>query len=166
MDATHREFVQLLATLEAAAQAAARAGTPATCRPALEALAQHTLAHFGQEERWMARLGFEPQNCHQMQHDNVMKVLNEVQRRLGAEGDALDQEILPRLVQALADWFPTHALMLDAALAETMAERGFDPERDDDSVGGAAVAAAIAAATATAATPHQAEPAGGCGRCG
>jgi hemerythrin-like metal-binding protein len=158
MDATHREFVQLLATLEAAAQAAERAGAPTTCRPALEALAQHTLAHFGQEERWMAQLGFEPQNCHQMQHDNVMKVLSEVQRRLGAEGDALDPEILPRLVQALADWFPTHALMLDAALAETMAERGFDPERDDDP----AAAAAIAAAT----PPRQAEPAGGCGRCG
>ena len=133
MDATHREFVQLLATLDAAAQA----GAPTTCRPALEALAQHTLGHFGQEERWMARLGFEPRNCHQMQHDNVMQVLNEVQRRLGAEGDALDPEILPRLVQALADWFPTHALMLDAALAETMNERGFDPERDDDPAGAA-----------------------------
>jgi hemerythrin-like metal-binding protein len=154
MDATHREFVQLLATLEAAA----RAGAPTNCRPALEALTQHTLAHFGQEERWMARLGFEPQNCHQMQHDNVMQVLNEVQRRLGAEGDALDPEILPRLVQALADWFPTHALMLDAALAETMAERGFDPDCDDDPAGGPAMAAAT--------PPRQAEPAGGCGRCG
>lgn len=157
MNATHREFVQLLAGLEAAALA----GAPTTCRPALEALAQHTLEHFGQEERWMARLGFEPQNCHQMQHDNVMKVLSEVQRRLGAEGDALDAAILPRLVQALADWFPTHALMLDAALAETMAERGFDPERDDDPDGCRAVAAAMAAPPA-----RRAEPTGGCGRCG
>lgn len=128
MDGTHREFVQLLASLESATQA----GAPTTCRPALDALAEHTLAHFGQEERWMACLGFEPENCHRMQHANVMKVLDEVRRRLDAEGDALDPGILPRLVQALADWFPAHALMLDAALAETMAERGFDPTRDDD----------------------------------
>ncbi len=127
MDGTHREFVQLLASLETATQA----GAPATCRPALDALVEHTLAHFGQEERWMARLGFEPENCHRMQHASVMQVLNEVQRRLDAEGDALDPEILPRLVQALADWFPTHAMMLDAALAETMIERGFDPVHDD-----------------------------------
>lgn len=125
MDDTHREFVQQLAALEAVS-----AGPPSAARAALEALLGHTVAHFAQEERWMDRLGFGAENCHRLQHRSVLEVVQEVQRRLGAEGDGLDPEILPRLVQALAEWFPTHALMLDAALAETMAERGLDPGAD------------------------------------
>jgi hemerythrin len=145
MDTTHREFVQQLAALEAVA-----AGRPGACSAALQALLEHTVAHFEQEERWMASLGFTPDNCHQMQHANVLQVLHEVQRRLAAEGDALDPEIVPRLVQALAEWFPAHALMMDAALAETMAERGFDPETG-------ALRQTQAADTA---------PPAGCGHCG
>jgi hemerythrin-like metal-binding protein len=123
MDATHREFVQQLADLEALA-----AGRPSAASAALQALLDHTVAHFAQEERWMTQLGFAADNCHELQHRNVLQVLQEVARRLAAEGDALDPEIVPRLVQALAEWFPAHALMMDAALAETMTERGFDPE--------------------------------------
>ena len=125
MDDTHREFVHQLAALERLS-----AGPPTACRDALEDLLAHTVEHFGQEERWMARLGFGTDTCHHLQHRSVLEVLREVQRRLAAEGDALDPEILPRFVQALAEWFPTHALMLDAALAETMAERGLDPDSD------------------------------------
>lgn len=123
MDATHREFVDLLGAVEALA-----AQPPTAARGAVLALLEHTVAHFEQEERWMAALGFAPENCHQMQHGSVLAVLREVARRLDAEGDAMDPEILPRLVQAMAEWFPAHALMMDAALAETMVERGFDAE--------------------------------------
>jgi hemerythrin-like metal-binding protein len=143
MDDTHREFVHQLAALEALS-----AGPPTAGRAALAALAEHTVAHFEQEERWMDRLGFEADTCHHLQHRTVLEVVKEVQRRLAAEGDALDPEILPRLVQALAEWFPTHALMLDAALAETMAERGLDPDGD------------------APAQPVDAAPATGCGGCG
>lgn len=125
MDATHREFVQQLADLEQLST-----GRPSAARSALGALLDHTIAHFAQEERWMASLGFAPDNCHQLQHANVLEVVREVHRRLAAEGDALDPALLTELVQALAQWFPTHALMMDAALAETMAERGFDPDAD------------------------------------
>jgi hemerythrin-like metal-binding protein len=144
MDATHREFVQQLADLERLAT-----GRPSAAGAALQALLDHTIAHFAQEERWMASLGFGPDNCHQLQHANVLELVREVRRRLAAEGDALDPELLPQLVQALAQWFPTHALMMDAALAETMAERGFDPDAD------------MARPPATATTPAR-----GCGGSG
>jgi hemerythrin-like metal-binding protein len=142
MDDTHREFVDLLAALEAVSSAAPTAATPA-----LRALAEHTSAHFGQEERWMARLGFAGETCHHLQHRTVLEVVDEVQRRLAAEGDALDPEILPRLVQALAQWFPAHALMLDAALAETMTKRGLDPDADAPPVGAAAVGSGCGSCT-------------------
>lgn len=118
MDRTHLEFVELLAAAEAAAPGEA---TDA----ALRALLAHTEAHFEQEERWMARLGFAHENCHAMQHASVLQVLREVVRRHGLAADAA---LVAYLVAALAEWFPVHATMMDAALAMTMAERGFDPE--------------------------------------
>ena len=119
MDDTHREFVDCLAALEAAAGDAAASAT------ALDALVVHTVAHFEQEERWMAALNFAPENCHGMQHRQVLEVVREVVRR---QATAHDREMLESLVKALAEWFPVHATMMDAALAMTMAERGFDPE--------------------------------------
>jgi hemerythrin-like metal-binding protein len=119
MDATHIEFVDLLNAVAAAVAEPARAAA------ALAALVDHTDAHFAQEERWMAALGFAPQNCHAFQHEAVMNVLREVQHRHAAEGD---RALVERLVAELAAWFPQHAQMMDAALAQTMAERGYDPE--------------------------------------
>lgn len=118
MDQTHVEFVALLAAAESAAPGAA-------ADAALRALLEHTQAHFEQEERWMGQLGFASENCHSMQHASVLQVLREVVRRHGLEADAA---LVGHLVAALAEWFPVHATMMDAALAMTMAERGFDPE--------------------------------------
>jgi len=123
MDDTHREFVDGLAALETALDGTM--GAAADTAAALQALVAHTEAHFAQEERWMAALGFETENCHSMQHANVLQLLREVQRRHAAEPNPA---LLAQLVAALAEWFPTHALMMDAALAETMAHFGFDPE--------------------------------------
>ncbi len=118
MDRTHIEFIELLAATETAPPGEA---TDA----ALRALLVHTEAHFEQEERWMAALGFATENCHSMQHASVLQVLREVMRR---HGQAADAALVRYLVAALAEWFPVHATMMDAALAMTMAERGFDPE--------------------------------------
>lgn len=118
MDRTHVEFIELLGATEAAAPGEA-------ADAALRALLAHTEAHFEQEERWMARLGFANENCHSMQHASVLQVLREVIRRHGV---AADGALVGYLVAALAEWFPVHATMMDAALAMTMAERGFDPE--------------------------------------
>ncbi len=118
MDGTHVEFVALLGAFEQSLER----GDPAA---ALEALTEHTVGHFGQEERWMAALGFAPQNCHAFQHLSVLNVLREVQR---LHAEAPDPAMLQRLATELAQWFPQHAQSMDAALAQTMAERGYDPE--------------------------------------
>lgn len=133
MDRTHVEFVDLLAAAETAAPGA-------EADAALRELLAHTEAHFEQEEAWMARLGFARENCHSMQHESVLQVLREVVRRHGLAADAA---LVGHLVTALAEWFPVHATMMDAALAMTMAERGFDPESGELLQPPAADAAAI-----------------------
>ncbi len=120
MDTTHREFVDLVAAVEAALEA-----PPATLDAALDALVAHTEAHFAQEERWMAAIGFAPENCHAFQHAHVLQVLREVTRLYRSEGDIT---LVRQLVGELSKWFPVHAQAMDAALAEIMAERGYDPE--------------------------------------
>lgn len=120
MDQTHREFVDLLQGLATAAEDADR-----DLVPLVQGLLGHTQAHFAQEERWMADIGFAPENCHTMQHGQVLKVLVEVQRVLGDGGD---RNLAGVLVEELGKWFVAHAQMMDAALAELMIERGYDPE--------------------------------------
>jgi hemerythrin-like metal-binding protein len=120
MDKTHREFVELVARLEHAI-----AGSIAATDNALAALVAHTEGHFAQEERWMAALGFAPENCHTFQHAHVLQVLREVARLHRDEGDVA---LVRQLVGELAKWFPVHAQMMDAPLADMMAERGFDPD--------------------------------------
>lgn len=135
MDATHREFVELLAALEQTLD-----GAPAAAGAALQAVTEHTVEHFAQEERWMAALGFAAENCHAFQHASVLNVLREVQRMHAAEADL---DLVRRLATELAQWFPAHAQMMDAALAQTMAERGYDPETGELAVPVAADAAPI-----------------------
>ena len=120
MDQTHREFVDLLQGLGAAHAAGA-----ANFDAQLLGLQQHTEAHFAQEERWMADIGFAPANCHSMQHAQVLKVLAEVRR---AMADGGDREVIAVLVDELGKWFVAHAQMMDAALAQIMVERGYDPD--------------------------------------
>jgi hemerythrin-like metal-binding protein len=120
MDQTHREFVALLQDL-----GDAHAAGETTFDTRLQHLRAHTEAHFAQEERWMADIGFAPQNCHAMQHAQVLKVLAEVQRAMAAGGD---REVIAVLVDELGRWFVAHAQMMDAALAEMMVARGYDPE--------------------------------------
>ncbi|MCA0239905.1 MAG: hemerythrin domain-containing protein [Proteobacteria bacterium] len=120
MDQTHREFVELLQQLDAAAADPAR-----DLLPLVRELQSHTEAHFAQEERWMADIDFAAQNCHSLQHAQVLKVLAEVPRLL-AEKD--DRELGRVLSDELGKWFVVHAQTMDAALAELMLERGYDPD--------------------------------------
>ncbi|SEK39656.1 hemerythrin-like metal-binding domain protein [Roseateles sp. YR242] len=118
LDHTHEEFVQLLNvfgdTLDRGEDAL----------PAFKALLAHTEEHFAMEERWMAATGFEPENCHSSQHAMVLNVMREVVRYAEELGD---REPMPIVRQELAQWFPGHAEMMDAALVYTMQQRGFDP---------------------------------------
>ena len=126
MDATHEEFVALLAAADSAL-----AGPEPTLLAAWDGLVAHTVAHFAQEDRWMAATGFAPENCHAFQHQAVLQVMQECARRargIGAEGGLPDVEPLKLAVGELGVWFPQHAQMMDAALAEHMAGLGFDAE--------------------------------------
>ena len=118
MDETHQEFVQLINELEAARVAGAE-----DLIARYDALIDHTVEHFAQEDRWMAATGFTPENCHTNQHKQVLELLNEVRRRVVDEGQ---DELLPRLLPELATWFEQHAQSMDAALIFHMGEVGYD----------------------------------------
>ncbi len=124
MDTTHEEFVALLAATDAAL-----AGPEPELLARFEALVDHTVEHFAQEERWMAASGFAPENCHAMQHQSVLGVMVGCARRAGSEGgdgEPVDFEPLRMAVGELAVWFPQHAQMMDAALAQHLEAVGFD----------------------------------------
>lgn len=118
MDATHQEFVQLLNALEEARLAGAN-----DVMARYDALVEHTVEHFAQEDRWMAATGFTPENCHSNQHKQVLDLLREVRRRVVDEGQ---DELIPRLLPELATWFEQHAQSMDAALIFHMGEVGYD----------------------------------------
>lgn len=119
MDRTHEEFVALLA----AADGALAAPEPELLER-FESLVDHTVEHFAQEDRWMTATGFAPENCHTFQHQAVLGVMIECAKRARETGQF---EPLKIAVSELAIWFPQHAAMMDAALAEHMAAVGFDP---------------------------------------
>ena len=118
LDTTHEEFVGLLNAYGEALDAGVDA------LPAYQALLAHTEAHFAMEEDWMARCGFEAQNCHSSQHAMVLNVMREALRYAN---ELNDREPLNILRTELAGWFPQHAEMMDAALVFTMEQQGFDP---------------------------------------
>ena len=118
LDHTHEEFVDLLNRFGDALDAGSDA------LPAFRELLTHTEEHFAMEERWMAATGFEPQNCHASQHAMVLNVMREVVRHAT---ELNDREPMAIVRNELAQWFPAHAEMMDAALVFTMQQRGFDP---------------------------------------
>lgn len=120
MDATHREFIDLLGELEATAADA----TQAEMVERLDRFVVHTEAHFDQEDRWMASIGFSAENCHARQHAEVLQLLREVQRRVRDESQL---ELVGRVVPALVEWFVPHARNMDGGLAQVMVATGFDP---------------------------------------
>jgi hemerythrin-like metal-binding protein len=162
MDDTHQAFVGLLGELEAAA-----AGPTEALQASLDRFVEHTAAHFGQEDAWMATIGFQPENCHARQHAQVLQLLREVQRRVRDEGQA---DLVPQLVPALAEWFVPHAQNMDGGLAQVMAATGFDPATghmknppDAPSDDAFLPASAVNAAEAEAAAGHSHGPACGSG---
>ena len=115
IDQTHQEFVALLVDVEAALQA-----PQAELLARLDTFAEHTVAHFAQEEAWMLELGFAPDTCHFFQHQQVLEVVAAVRKRLLEQGDV---ETVGLMVRGLVPWFTHHASNLDAPLAEALALR-------------------------------------------
>lgn len=115
MDDTHREFVDLLATVDLVDDQALPG--------AWQALVAHTDAHFGREDAWMASTRFASGNCHSMQHKVVLQVMREGSARLVLGEPA----VVRAMAGELAVWFPQHAQSMDAALALHLRRVGFDP---------------------------------------
>ncbi|WP_101050109.1 hemerythrin domain-containing protein [Macromonas nakdongensis] len=114
MDQTHEEFVTLVAEL--------RATPPEQQLPLYRALVEHTVEHFAQEDRWMVAIGFAADNCHASQHQSILETMRAVEEHF-LKGDA---DIITRMAEALAEWFPMHARSMDAGLAQHMQSVGFD----------------------------------------
>lgn len=116
MDATHQEFVELLAAVEFAPDAALLA--------AWQALVEHTEGHFAQEDRWMRSTGFAADNCHSLQHRVILEVMRDGAAR-AAEGEL---HVVRGMAGELATWFTHHAQTMDAALAQHLAAVDFDTD--------------------------------------
>jgi hemerythrin len=114
MDRTHQAFVECVAALQTAADA--------ELPQRLAAFAAHAMAHFEEEERWMAETAFPAAQCHADEHAAVLNSVREVQSILGEPGRA---HVARDLTQALVGWFPGHADYMDAALSHWLAKRSF-----------------------------------------
>ncbi|MDO5087296.1 MAG: hemerythrin domain-containing protein [Comamonadaceae bacterium] len=115
MDATHQEFIALLAEAEAASDA--------DLLPRWQALVMHTQAHFDAEDRYMRDTRFFAENCHTTHHKAVLDVL----RHGLARGQAGDLAPIRQMTRELATWFVHHADTMDAALAGHLQRVGYDP---------------------------------------
>ncbi|MCB1962377.1 MAG: hemerythrin domain-containing protein [Rhodocyclaceae bacterium] len=112
MDQTHKEFVDCFNALAAAPNE--------TFLAAFDAFIAHTVAHFDQENAWMAAINFP--GCHKAEHDRVLAVIVDVRARVEKGDVALGR----RLIEELPQWFETHASGMDAALAFHMQTIEFD----------------------------------------
>lgn len=115
MDDTHREFIALLARVETCDDES----LPAAWREMLS----HTEHHFAQEETWMRESGFHACQCHEIQHKVVLRVMREGQM-LVDRGDAVS---VREIIATLVAWFPQHADLMDAALAQHLRQAGYAP---------------------------------------
>ena len=114
MDDTHGAFVQHLNAILT---------TPGRDQlPLYRQFVAHTVDHFAQEERWMVATGFAPDNCHAQHHATILDTLHAVEAHF-LQGD---NQIIQRLAEALAEWFPQHAATMDRGLALHLAAVGFD----------------------------------------
>jgi hemerythrin-like metal-binding protein len=115
MDDTHREFVDMLAVVDAA--------TDDALLDHWSELIAHTDDHFGREDQWMQATHFASSNCHSMQHKVVLQVMREGLTR----GQAGELAVVRQMARELSMWFPHHAQAMDASLALHLRRAGFDP---------------------------------------
>ena len=108
MDETHKEFVSLCAALIE--------NHPPSFLARLDALIEHTVIHFDQENTWMHDHDYPPAGCHHREHDAVLQLMREVR----ASVDAGDVELGPRLAEELPFWFEHHVDSMDNMLARFM----------------------------------------------
>lgn len=111
MDGTHREFVEVVSALQAAAdhELAQR----------LDAVLDHLDRHFSEEATWMRETAYPAAECHVDEHGAVQASGRDVRQAL-ASGNT---ELCRRFADELAKWFPGHADYLDAPLAQWLSKK-------------------------------------------
>lgn len=112
MDATHREFVELVDGLLSCPDE--------ELSDRLQALLEHTREHFAQESRWMEESGFPPIAIHEDEHRRVLSAMEQVL----AQARAGDIPPARQLIAQLPAWFEQHAASMDNALAMHMQRTG------------------------------------------
>jgi hemerythrin-like metal-binding protein len=105
MDRVHKEFVTLLAQMQAS--------DDHELAERWQALLTHTERHFRSEDEWMRKTHFAGADNHMLQHRVVLNVMREglVMGRTG------DLPPLREMASELAAWFSKHTQSQDAALA-------------------------------------------------
>lgn len=88
---------------------------------ALEALYQHTRAHFSREESAMTEASFPAYSFHQAEHVRLLGELGEAQRRFRETGEG---DPLAAYLATFPSWFEQHITSMDAATARYVAEWG------------------------------------------
>jgi len=140
MDATHQEFIATYNALAAADEASFLAR--------LDDFMAHCVAHFDQENEWMAAVNFP--GCHKAEHDRVLAVMTDIRKRVELGDLALGR----RLVEELPPWFENHATGMDAALAFHLETIGFDT--DTNTIGKPELLSGVSCSTADAVAPAEA----------
>ena len=115
MDATHQEFVDLLAAVVYA--------TDDLLLPRWSALIAHTQDHFDREDQWMQSTRFSSAHIHSTQHKVVLQVMRE---GLSA-GESGELAPIRNMASELGQWFANHAQSMDAALALHLRKTGYEP---------------------------------------
>lgn len=111
IDTVHQEFIEILGKLQKA--------TDSELKILLQSLFVHLDEHFGYENSLMISSEFPPMECHIDEHAAVLQSVIDVQSCL----EKGDFEVCRRLIDALVNWFPSHADHLDSALAHWMVKR-------------------------------------------
>jgi hemerythrin len=112
MDATHREFVELVGTMLAAPDA--------ELARLLDDFAAHAERHFEDERQSMLATGFPAAECHIDEHKAVLASVHEVRALLASGGHEATCRALAR---ELSRWFPAHADYMDASLAQWLVKK-------------------------------------------
>lgn len=105
MDATHREYAELLNRLEDAADDQFLGN--------LDAFIDHTERHFADENDKMVATKLPPAGCHLHEHEQVLLIMKDVRGRVAA-----GEVYLGRVLAAeMGKWFENHAATMDRMLA-------------------------------------------------
>lgn len=113
MDATHREFVELVNRMDESDKTAFMS--------LFESLIEHTRQHFDAEQKWMEDSRFPAIGEHRDEHNRVLGEMirfgERVARGSTAMGRAYVRDRLPQ-------WFELHAQTMDSALAAHLKATG------------------------------------------